>query len=621
VTRPAYIDSLLEPEAYPEPERPERIDLAETHVSWLLFTGQFVYKVKKPVDFGFLDFSTLEQRHIYCHEEFRLNRRLSPDVYLGVEEICERDGRYRVGGKGRVVDYAVKMVQLPRERWLRRLLETGEADEGMVERIARRVADFHAGAESDATITRIGGTETVRYNTRENFDQARRYLGVTITRPQYDAVRAYTEAFLDARKLLFAERAATGRIRDCHGDLHADQICVDNGIEFIDCIEFNYRFRYSDVAADVAFLAMDLDHFGRADLAKSYVAAYISRSGDRQLAELLAFYKCYRAFTRGKVASFRLDDDLGAAERAGIEATARSYFELAHEYAKPAAPLLLITHGVMGSGKTALARALAPRLGAHAISSDALRKRLAGLDPHERRFEAWGEGIYSPEHSRKTYEKMHERAAKLLAGGHRVILDASYREAEWRHDAARTAQLAGARFLEVETQSPRRILEQRLVARHLPDASEATGEKGDAAKATEQAEKTATKAAKEEETATTATEVEKNAAKATKERETAAKPTAGATPTPGSPAAAEGGSSDGRIELLDRQLAAFERAADDHRYHPGAGHAPPPRGTRAETGDDHITVDTSGPAADTVREALARIYRACLRRRPGGGPE
>jgi aminoglycoside phosphotransferase family enzyme/predicted kinase len=609
VNRPAYIDSLLEPEAYPEPERPEHIDLAETHVSWLLFTGQFVYKVKKPVDFGFLDFSTLEQRHIYCHEEFRLNRRLSPDVYLGVEEIRERDGRYRVGGKGRVVDYAVKMLQLPRDRWLRRLLETGEADEAMVERIARRVADFHAGAESDATITRIGGTETVRYNTRENFDQVRRYLGVTITRPQYDAVRAYTEAFLDARNLLFAERAATGRIRDCHGDLHADQICVVNGIEFIDCIEFNYRFRYSDVAADVAFLAMDLDHFGRAELAASYVAAYISRSGDRQLAELLDFYKCYRAFTRGKVASFRLDDDLGAAERPEIEATARSYFELAHEYAKPAAPLLLITRGVMGSGKTALARALAPRLGAHAISSDALRKRLAGLDPGERRFEAWGEGIYSPEHSRKTYEKMHERAAELLAGGHRVILDASYREPDWRRDAVRTAQLAGARFLEVETQSPRRILEQRLVARHLPDASEATEERENAAK--------------QGEAAATPTEEQENATQATEKEETAATPTdqentASKAPAAGSPAAVERSSSDGRIELLDRQLAAFERAADDHRYHPGAGHAPPPRKTRAEAGDDHITVDTSGPAADTVREALARIYRACLRRRPSG---
>lgn len=471
--RPAFIDGLLEPSAYPSGERPQRVELEETHVSWLFFTGDFVYKVKKPVDLGFLDFSTLELRHIYCQEEFRLNRRLSPGVYLGVSEVRRRNGSFNIDGGGRMIDYAVKMRQLPRDRWLRRLLESGEADAPMVERIARRIADFHNRAATDDTITRIGGIDTIRFNTRENSDQTRNYVGTTLSAVQFDTVSAYLDAFLNTRHLLFAERAAEGRVRDCHGDLHADQICVDNGIEFIDCIEFNYRFRFSDVAADIAFLVMDLEHFGRPDLAAACIASYVARSGDKRLRALLDFYKCYRAYTRGKVMSFRLDQErLDGTERADIVGEARSYFDLAFRYARLPRPLLLITRGLMGSGKSALAHALAPRLSAKVLSSDALRKQLAGIEPEERHFEPWAHGIYAPQFTERTYAHMHERAAELLASGRSVILDASYREPANRDAARKLAEEAGASFLIAETRSPRHILEQRLAARHLPDEPE-----------------------------------------------------------------------------------------------------------------------------------------------------
>jgi len=529
MTHPDFIEALLDPAAYPAAERPDRVELAETHISWLFFTGQFVYKVKKPVDFGYLDFSTLEQRHIYCHEEFRLNRRISPSVYVGVSEIREQGGAFVIGGPGRIVDYAVKMRQLPRDRWLRHLLKIGKVDAPLIERVARRVADFHATAESDEMTTRIGGIDTVRFNAVENFDQTRKYVGTTVSRPQYDAVRAYTEAFLDIRHVLFAERASTERIRDCHGDLHADQICIENGIDFIDCIEFNYRFSHSDVAADVAFLAMDLDHLGRPDLTRAYVDAYVTRSGDRRLVDILDFYKCYRAYTRGKVTSLRLDNqNLSDVERTETESLSRSYFELAHEYAKPTVPVLLITRGLMGSGKTALAQGLAPRLGAHVFSSDTLRKRMAGPQPDEQRSDAWGEGIYSPEFTRRTYEEMHHRAADLLSGGHSVVLDASYREWGWRDAARRVARDTGARFLIIEAESPHRIVEQRLAARHLP-AEATVGE------------------------------------------------------------AAAAAPSNGRATLLQSQIAAFEAE-------------------KSHVEQDRMTVDTSGPIAETTRAALKRIY-------------
>ena len=460
------MQSLLQPGAYPAGERPARVTLVETHISWLFCTGRFVYKVKKPVDYGFLDFTTLEKRQFFCLQELRLNQRLSPDVYLGVVAISAEGGQYAVGGTGPAVEYALKMRQLPADRWLSGLLTRGEASPALMRRIAQRIAAFHAAAGAVEPAGRVGGIETVRVNTQENFAQAREYVRVTVTAEAYDRVQAYTEAFLDVRAASFARRAQEGRIRDCHGDLHADQICAENGIAFIDCIEFNERFRYSDVAADIAFPAMDVEYYARPDLSAELVREYVAASGDPGVLDMLDFYKCYRAFTRGKVRGFRLrQPGLGETDRRAIVDQASRYFELAQAYARLPGPLAIAICGLMGTGKTSLARALAPRLGADVLSSDIVRKELAGISPEEPRHEAWGQGIYGAAFSRRTYEALHQRAAERLREGTLVILDASYREAASRARARETAEAAGARFLLLETRCPDDVVRRRLAAR------------------------------------------------------------------------------------------------------------------------------------------------------------
>ncbi len=441
----------------------EGVRLLQTHVSWLFFTGCHVYKVKKPVDLGFLDFTTLDARRHFCEEELRLNRRVSPDVYLAVSELRESDGRYAFGGEGEVVEYAVKMRQLPADRWLSTLLEAGSVTPRTVRRIAGRIADFHRAAASDAEITRLGGIESVRINTAENFEQTREFIGLTLDRATYDVARAATEAFLERRGQLFARREAEGRVRDCHGDLHAAQICVENGIAIIDCIEFNYRFRFSDVAADLAFLAMDLDHFDHPDLSGMLVDEYIEHSGDTELPKLLPFFKAYRAFTRGKVESIRVAQlEEGDPARGTAREEADRYFKLAAAYARIRRPLLIITAGLMGTGKSTLATALAERLGAEIFSSDVVRKQLADISPEERRLEAWEEGIYSPEFTGRVYRALHDRGDAALRSGRHVVLDASYAERGRRAEAAAVARECDAELLVVEVIAPTEVVRRRL---------------------------------------------------------------------------------------------------------------------------------------------------------------
>jgi aminoglycoside phosphotransferase family enzyme/predicted kinase len=458
------VRALLDPAAYPEAERPDRIELVETHISWLFFAGRFVYKVKKPVSFGFLDFTTLERRHRYCDEEWRLNQRLSPDVYLGVASIGQLDGRYRIGQEP-AVDWAVKMRRLPGDRWLSRVLDRGEASPALMRRIARRIAGFHAEAGTSDHVRQVGGIATVRFNTAENFAQTREYIGITVEASTYDRVSGYTQVFLEDREELFARRERDDRIRDCHGDLHADQICVENGIAFIDCIEFNERFRYGDVAADIAFPAMDIDYHGHPELSAELVREYVTASGDAGVLELLDFFKCYRAFTRGKVRSFRLRQALPDRERAAVVDQASRYFDLAGRYARMPGPALIALSGLMGSGKTSLGQGLAPRLGADLLSSDVVRKELAGIGLTEAHHDAWSEGLYSEGNTKRTYDELHERAANRLRAGAIVVLDGSYRSAKMRAAAREVARTAGAPFLLVELDCPDSELRRRLAAR------------------------------------------------------------------------------------------------------------------------------------------------------------
>lgn len=460
---PPMIQALMNPVVYPEPAG--RVELVQTQMSFVLLAGDYVYKIKKPVNLGYLDYSTLEKRQLFCHKEVNLNRRLCPETYLGVVAINEYQGRYTIDGSGEVVEYAVKMRRLPQELMMDALLVENRVSLEMIDRMAKKVAAFHKGARTGGEIEKFGSLETIIHNTEENFSQTEKYFGRAISQQQYQGIMDYTRSFTKDNDILFKRRVWNGYIRDCHGDLHTAHICFRNGICIYDCIEFNDRFRYGDVASEVAFLAMDLDHHGRADLSRSFVDSYIVSSRDGGLKKMLNFYKCYRAYIRGKVACFKLDDPyISEEERAKALEDAVGYFDLAYSYAV-SQPTLFITTGMVGSGKSVLAQALAGRLGLVVISSDVTRKRLASIPETEHHFEEFDTGIYTPEFSRKTYDTMFAEAKSILSEGGSVIMDAAFIKSDERLRAMQLAEEAGARFFVLECRLEEGLTRQRLEQR------------------------------------------------------------------------------------------------------------------------------------------------------------
>jgi len=460
---PELVKALLQPKAYPQ--APGKIELVQTQMSFVFLTDEFVYKVKKAVNLGYLDYTSLEKRQFYCQREVELNHRLCPEVYLGVVPITRDKGTISVGGRGEVIEHAVKMRRLPQQAMMDVLLGDNRVSPEMVTRVAQKLAAFHQKAETNANISAFGEIKAVTQNTDENFDQTKKYIGTTLSREKCQRIKDYTDDFTRGNASLFGKRIANGRIRDCHGDLHTAHICFTDGICIYDCIEFNDRFRYADVASEIAFLAMDLDHYGRADLSRSLVNAYVAESRDKELLKLLGFYKCYRAYVRGKVESFKLDDPyIAPAEKRHTLEVASSYFDLARAYTR-SKPALFITTGLVGTGKTFLAQALAKRLGLAVISSDVTRKQLADIPVTEHRFEEFDSGIYSAEFSTKTYDKMFSEANHILSDGGSVILDASFTKAGERLKAKGLAEEMGADFLIIECTLDEESIKQRLAQR------------------------------------------------------------------------------------------------------------------------------------------------------------
>jgi len=307
-------------------------------MSFIFLTGEYVYKIKKPVNLGYLDYTTLEKRHFFCRQELELNRRLCPDAYLAVVSIVEENGGLRIEGRGQAIEYAVKMKQLPQNHMMDVLLPRGQVTPEMVARVAGKLVGFHQKAETNPKIAAFGGLDVICHNCDENFAQTEKYIGLTIPKAKYELIKGYTDNFIKSNAHLFEKRVREGRIRDCHGDLHAAHVCftapdLSGGICIYDCIEFNDRFRYCDVASELAFLAMDLDRYQQAGLSRHLVNTYVELSHDEGLRKLLNFYKCYRAYVRGKVESFKLDDPyIPEEEKARVLTAARSYFQLAESY-------------------------------------------------------------------------------------------------------------------------------------------------------------------------------------------------------------------------------------------------------------------------------------------------
>jgi hypothetical protein len=331
------VQALLDPAAYPEAT--SRVELVQTHISWVFLTDRFAYKMKKPVKLEFLDFSTLRKRHYYLKQELVLNRRLCPDIYVAVLPLVVEGVRMRVGGAGHPVDYLLKMVRLPQERMMAEVAAAGGLNRKVIDRLIQVLVPFYRQAATGKTINRYGEPAVIAYNQEENFARMKAVVGEFLTPGLFQEIRDFARGFLRAQRPLFRKRLKQGFIRDCHGDLHMGNICLADGIYIFDCIEFNPRFRYGDVAGDIGFLTMDLDFHGFQDLSRYLAEAFAERSGDPDLLALLNFYRCYRACVRGKIQALAArDPEAPAAQRAGAASAAQAYFLLAGAYAREGAP-------------------------------------------------------------------------------------------------------------------------------------------------------------------------------------------------------------------------------------------------------------------------------------------
>ena len=446
--------AMLEPAFYPKP--PDRVTHKETHISHLFFAGDLVYKVKKAVRYSFLDYSTLGKRRHFLQEELRLNRRLAPSVYLGVMPISFDDLGWRLGGWAEPAEYTLVMRRLPERRMLPFLLETHQATPAMMRELAETLARFHAAADPLKRIEPQGYLAAVEQQWAENHAEIEPFVGDLIERDSYDAIKHYGEAFMRRHADLFMRRAEQGWIRDVHGDLHCEHICfAPEGIQIFDCIEFSAKLRRCDLAAEIAFLVMDIEARGGGALAESLLGRYLDLIGDPELPLLLPFGKCYRALVRGKV--YALRGNAGYAE-------SMRYFRYANSIVwQSLQPYLIMISGLTGSGKSTLARALGERLGLAVINSDAVRKRITGNSG--RQTVAFQAGIYSATMTEKTYAKLTREAEKLLQAGRGAILDATFIRQADRERVVRLSEKRQIPLLVIHCSAAEAATEKRLARR------------------------------------------------------------------------------------------------------------------------------------------------------------
>lgn len=465
----ALHDALLEQAAFPF-SSPSQVVRIQTHISWVFLLERDVYKLKRPVDLGFLDFRTLEKRRLACEAEVELNRRLAPTVYLGVVPIGRTgDGRFHVNGPGEVVDWAVHMRRLPDVIRADRLLERGALSLTQLDAIAQRLAEFHAQAAHGRKVCLFGAPEQIAQNVRENFAQTRGCIERFFSRREAAELENWQRNCLQDRAKLFRERIDLNRVRDGHGDLRLEHVYLEGkDVTVLDCIEFNDRFRYADVCADVAFLSMDLAASGRADLAELFVARYARYANDFDLYPLLDFYESYRAFVRAKVAAFTATDesvDYPARERAWQAARHYALMALSAKRAPVVSPVVVAVGGMIASGKSTLAEQLAIELVAPVVDTDRIRKHLAGRLPLDALRAPPFKGSYSTEASESVYDELCRRAGVVVASGRPVVVEASFRTAAQRARVRELAQDYRVPFFFVECRAPLEVCQARLLER------------------------------------------------------------------------------------------------------------------------------------------------------------
>jgi len=479
------VRALMDPALYDHPV--DSFQLIETHISWVLLTGPYAYKIKKPVNLGFLDFSTLDRRRFFCEEELRLNRRLAAPLYCAVVPITGSIDAPRLGGEGPVIDYAVKMRQFPQEAQLDRLVESGALHVEQVEELAVDLAAFHhradLGADQGEADSPFGTPERIAIPMRQNFEQIRSAFGPAGPKAppvdwndQLRRVEAWSEADHAAHWGEFLQRKAGGFVRECHGDLHlANMVLWEGRVLPFDCLEFDARLRWIDVMSDVAFVTMDLAKRGRPEWANRVLNRYLEESGDYAGLRVLRSYQVYRALVRAKVAVLQRHQSENEAEWGRLRALYRAYADLAERYTHPDRPSVIITHGCSGSGKTVVSRLVAQACGAIRVRSDVERKRLFGMAPSARSGSPHDTGLYSPDASRRTYERLTELAGTILDSGYPAIIDGAFLKRDQRNRLRAVATCHRVPFVILDVQAPEALVRERVRRREQEgvDASEA----------------------------------------------------------------------------------------------------------------------------------------------------
>lgn len=456
------IDALRSPDAYPHAV--DEVELMETHISWVLLAGEFVYKLKKPLDLGFLDFSTLEKRRFYCEEEIRLNRRTAPDIYLDVIEICGNPEEPVLGHDGDPIEYAVRMRRFDVEAGFDHLLADGRLDHDHVLDLGRQLARLHRIAEIASPDEGFGDRASVADPMRDNFSALGDMLKGESARHRLPALKRWTEDQLGRLAPMIDKRLRAGWIRECHGDAHLGNVAlIDGRATLFDCIEFSEALRWIDTVSDLAFTVMDLRDRGAPGFAWLLLDEYLARSGDYEGIRLLPLYMVYRALVRAKVNAFRLEDE--DADRTEVLEEIDGYLALAERISGEQRGAVIITMGVSGSGKSWLARRLVAHAGLVRMRSDIERKRLHGLDPDDSSNSAVGDDLYSAEATERTYRHLAGLVEPLLQAGIPALVDAACLK-RWQRNIFRDlAHERGVPFAIVHCDAEQAVLEQRIEQR------------------------------------------------------------------------------------------------------------------------------------------------------------
>jgi len=465
--------ALQNPELYDHPVKDFQV--IETHISQVILTGDYAYKIKKPMDFGFLNFSTLERRKHFCAEELRLNRRLAEALYLEVLPISGTPDHPVLGGDGEAFEYAIKMRQFDQDQLFDRLQEQGELAPELLTSLARQVAAFHERLPPVPDEKPLGTPEAVFAAMQENFDQIRPLIDDADLLLQLDNLQAWTESTYERHRELIASRRANGMVRECHGDLHLANITRFEGdVTVFDCIEFSEPFRWIDVINDLAFLLMDLEFRREGALANLVLNTYLEYRDDFEALPLLPLYKAYRAMVRAKIALFTMGNpSLSGGEKADLMQRYRDYAQLAEDYSTIPNHYLLATTGLSASGKTCVSAAMAGELGLIRLRSDVERKRLHGLAPLESSRSPMGGNLYTEQATAKTYQRLAGLAGQVLAAGLPVIVDAASLKESERSLLASVAEAQGVPFALIHCEAPE-TLRREWIRNRKGDASEAT---------------------------------------------------------------------------------------------------------------------------------------------------